>query len=116
MAFPDDILRIISDFSKPYFKYFREYNRALRLHGFMQWPQLKHALLTNAPLVLLALNRYEEALALFQLYDAQHRIWFLSHSDEEERHLRSLESIRKKFDLFSKREELNYLVKFGRTL
>jgi hypothetical protein len=53
MEFPEDIRRIISEFSRPYFK---EYKRALRVHKLTEWPNLKAAL-TNE--VLAALLHYQ---------------------------------------------------------
>ena len=118
MELPDDIRGIISAFSKPHFIHFREYNRALRVHHLSSWPSLKHALMTNPDKVLDALEKYEKAKLEANQYEIQHNLWFQSYLDnhcveEEERHQRSLESIRKKFDLATKREELHYLVKYG---
>lgn len=118
MEFPEDIRLIISAFSRPYFKHFREYKRALRVHNLTSWPKLKAALMTNPDMVLNALAKYEKAKLEYKQYEIQHNLWFQQYLDnhcveEEERHLRSLESIRKKFDLATKREELHYLVKYG---
>lgn len=118
MEFPEDIRGIISAFSRPYFKEFREYNRALRVHKLTDWPNLKAALMTNAEEVLGALLNYEKAKLEANQYEIEHNLWFQSYLDnhcveEEERHQRSLESIRKKFDLATKREELHYLVRYG---
>jgi hypothetical protein len=118
MEFPEDIRRIIYEFSRPYFKQFREYKRALRVHKLTSWPSLKKALMTNAEEVLGALTKYEKAKLEADQYEIAHNLWFQSYLDnhcveEEERHQRSLESIRKKFDLATKREELHYLVKYG---
>jgi hypothetical protein len=62
MIFPDDILRIIREFSLPYFKYFREYNRALCLHRRRHWPELKRGLIQNPERVLCALATVETSL------------------------------------------------------
>jgi hypothetical protein len=99
MEFPEDIRLIISGFSKPRFKYFSEYNRALRVHYIAHWPNLKFALMTNPEPVLEALFNYENAKLEFEQY-------------LEDR----LETIRKKFDVMTKLEELHYLVKYGVTL
>ena len=118
MEFPEDIRLIISAFSKPRFIHFREYNRALRVHHLSSWPALKHALMTNPDKVLISLEKYEKAKLEANQYETEHNLWFQSYLDnhcveEEERHQRSLESIRKKFDLATKREELYYLVRYG---
>ncbi len=97
MEFPEDIRLIISGFSKPHFKYFREYNQALRTHYIAHWPNLKYALMTNPEPVLAALLNYENAKLRFEQYLHQER----------------LETIRKKFDVMTKLEELCYLVKYG---
>ena len=115
MEFPEDILRIIYAFSRPSFKYFREYNRALRLHHITNWPSLKYALISFPDKVLNAIHEYEKAFLQANQYEIQHNLWFQHYLDnhcveEEERHKRSLESIRKKFALATKREELHYLV------
>ena len=59
MEFPPEILEIIRAYSRPYFKYFREYNRILRLCKLRVWPPLREALQTK-PRVLAALRRYEK--------------------------------------------------------
>ena len=59
MEFPEDIRLIIWAFSRPYFKHFREYNRALRVHRLTSWPSLKTALMTNPEVVLHALLDYQ---------------------------------------------------------
>jgi len=104
MEFPEDVRLIISGFSKPYFKYFREYKQALRTHYIVHWPNLKYALMTNPEPVLAALLNYDNAKLEFEQYEIAHNL-----SLQEER----MESIRKKFDVMTKREELHYLVKYG---
>ena len=59
MELPEDIRLIISAFARPYFKEFREYNRALRVHRLTSWPSLKAALMTNAEEVKAALLHYQ---------------------------------------------------------
>jgi hypothetical protein len=59
MEFPEDIRLIIYEFSRPYFKQFREYKRALRVHNLTSWPSLKNALMTNPDKVLHALLDYQ---------------------------------------------------------
>jgi hypothetical protein len=88
------------------------------VHKLTSWPSLKAALMTNPEVVLHALTKYEKAKLEADQYEIAHNIWFQSYLDnhcveEEERHQRSLESIRKKFDLATKREELHYLVRYG---
>ena len=59
MELPDDILAIIREYSRPCFKYFREYNRIMVQSGIVRWPLLKKKLNDNILAYLLA---YENAL------------------------------------------------------
>ena len=62
MELPEDILRLIREFSRPCFRFFKQYKRALYIHHRNQWPLLKLALLRNPLSVLNALDVYERAL------------------------------------------------------
>ena len=44
MELPDDVLRLIREYSRPCFKYFQEYNRMLDMCGFHEWTALREAL------------------------------------------------------------------------
>lgn len=59
MEFPPEILEIIRAYSRPYYKYYRQYKRILRLCHLRSWPPLREALQTK-PRVLPALHRYEK--------------------------------------------------------
>ncbi len=59
MKFPPEILAIIREYSRPYYKYYQEYKRILRLCKLRTWPPLREALQTK-PRVLIALGRYEK--------------------------------------------------------
>ena len=59
MEFPPEILEIIRAYSRPYYKYYRQYKRILRLCKLRVWPPLREALQTK-PRVLIALRRYEK--------------------------------------------------------
>ncbi len=61
MELPDDVLKIIREYSCPCFKYFREYNSMLILCGFKQWHALRHALEVNPERVLPSLRAHEKA-------------------------------------------------------
>jgi hypothetical protein len=41
---PDDVLCLISELAKPFFRYPREYNEALRVLNKQEWPRLKEKL------------------------------------------------------------------------
>lgn len=74
MEFPPEILEIIRAYSRPYYKYYREYKRILRLCKLRVWPPLREALQTK-PRVLTALRRYEKTqiawLKMCQKYPLQ---------------------------------------------
>jgi hypothetical protein len=60
MEFPPEIVAIIREYSRPCFKYFREYHRVLRLCGKARWPLLKEGL--HRPGILIYVLAYEKAL------------------------------------------------------
>lgn len=66
MEFPPEIVAIIREYSMPRFKYFREYERVMRLSGIVRWPLLKTAL-TKDHAVLPYLLAYEQALIEWSL-------------------------------------------------
>jgi hypothetical protein len=61
MELPDDVLKLIREYSRPRFKYFREYKSMLRLCGFQEWVALLHALEVNPGRVLPILRAHEKA-------------------------------------------------------
>jgi len=66
MEFPDDVLRLIRDYSRPCFKYFREYNRTLHIMGIKSLPKLKTCLLVTPERILPALQTYAAAHLEFE--------------------------------------------------
>ena len=69
MELPDDVLQHIRAFSRPCFKYFKEYNHMLRLCGFKQWIALRKALQLTPEKVLPYIRTHEKALtAWFHAY------------------------------------------------
>jgi hypothetical protein len=73
MILPDDILKEISAFSKPIFRYFREYNAMLRELDKPVWPELKEKLTgTDADKASVLIQQYvntaETARYLEQTY------------------------------------------------
>ena len=44
MELPEDVLQIVRDFSRPAFKHFRVYNKALKILGRSDWTELKDIL------------------------------------------------------------------------
>jgi hypothetical protein len=61
MELPDDILELIRKFSRPRFKYFREYKSMLKLCAFQEWTALRHALQTKPEKVLPSILAHEKA-------------------------------------------------------
>jgi len=62
MEFPEDVLAIIRSYAKPRFKYFREYNKTLRILGKAVWPRLKEKLESDPAIVLQSLLAYQTAV------------------------------------------------------
>jgi len=61
MELPDDVLRLVREYSRPRFKYFREYNSMLRLCGFKEWRALRDALEMKPESVLQSIHIHEKA-------------------------------------------------------
>jgi hypothetical protein len=75
MEFPDVIVEIIRAFSRPRFKYFREYNRYVELK--YEWPALRTMLQTNPDPVLRLLTIFERVfLELVPAKEAFERFTF----------------------------------------
>jgi hypothetical protein len=87
MEFPDDVLRLIREFSNPCFKYFREYNRTMQIMGVKTLPKLKACLETEPERILPALHVYDVANLVFEetrqqyLYSNKRCINYLKHMD-----------------------------------
>ena len=116
MEFPEDVLRIIRDFSRPCFKYFKEYNRALRLYSYQDWPKLKRGLYINPVVILRALEKHERALFLSRIIRADYNRWFESYlenhcRDKDTLCRKALENIDIKYNLHHAREEIIYLIR-----
>jgi hypothetical protein len=67
MELPDDVLRLVREYAKPCFKYFREYKRTLALMGLHTLPKLKTCLLLDPARILGALVDYAQAHLAFQV-------------------------------------------------
>jgi hypothetical protein len=78
MELPDDVLRIIRDFSRPVFRYFREYNDSIRILGIKEWPQLKENLTDE---VLQALLSYVTAFTNRKTNERDQFIRYSSYKD-----------------------------------
>lgn len=72
MELPDDVLVLIREYSRPWFKYFSEYNSMLRLCGFHEWTALRHALQVKPESVLPSLRVHEKAQTIW--LEAYHEV------------------------------------------
>ena len=61
MELPDDVVQLIREYSRPRFKYFREYNSMLRLCGVKEWRALRDALEVNPSSILPSIRAHEKA-------------------------------------------------------
>ena len=61
MELPPELVQLIREYSQPCFKYFREYNRIMRLTTMDEWKELKKALRERPEQVLPHLLSYEKA-------------------------------------------------------
>ena len=61
MELPDDVLSIVRAYARPVFKYYSEYNHALKVLGKKQWPKLKEKLQTESEVILPTLDIYLKA-------------------------------------------------------
>lgn len=64
MELPEEIVAIIREYSKPRFKYFREYKRVLDIKGVSDWPALRKGCSNSE--VLQAMLAFERAAYLFE--------------------------------------------------
>ena len=64
MELPDDVLRLIREYS-PCFKYFREYNRMLKLCSFQEWSSLRESLQKKPETVLPSIRAHEKAQTIW---------------------------------------------------
>jgi hypothetical protein len=73
MEFPPEIVALIREYSRPCFKYYREYKRMLKLCAFRDWKDLRIALQKNPVNVMPFLQAYETAqiewLQIYKAYD-----------------------------------------------
>ena len=74
MELPTDVLSIVSAYSKPLFRYRREYNEAMFALGITEWPGVKNLLYTGkSDEVIASLTAY--ATAMTQLKQAEKLVW-----------------------------------------
>lgn len=109
MVLPDDVLTIISAYSKPVFRYFREYKRALKLNYLDEWPTLKEKLNEEMVPVLLAYliateDWRESMYSQYQLFQNP------GIRQERERDRRRIDSDAKKFTMNKRFRELSLLL------
>jgi hypothetical protein len=61
MELPDDVLRIIRDYAKPWFKYHKRYKDTLRMMELESCRELRRCLQYNPHILLPTLGRFEKA-------------------------------------------------------
>lgn len=59
MELPDDVIQLIREYTKPRFKYFREYNSAKKRFRLIYFPNIKPCLMKNPDRILPVLKRLE---------------------------------------------------------
>jgi hypothetical protein len=95
MEFPHDVLSIIRAYSRPRFKYFREYNSARKRFRLLYFPNIKPCLYKNPERILPSLKRLEywdeEYIRLSK--DFQKRYWEYVDSGEVEIKRRSVREV-----------------------
>jgi hypothetical protein len=111
MILPDDVLSLIRAFSKPCFKYFKEYRNVLKRLGRHSWSKLKSALLTNPDTMLTLIYSFETIQDDYLNYWKEHNLWYQTFLDnhcveEEGRKERQLILLKKGFDLRKAIEDL----------
>jgi hypothetical protein len=61
MELPDDVLALVREYSRPCFKYLKEYNHAMHVLHMTSWKKLKEGLHADPERVLPALLKYQDA-------------------------------------------------------
>jgi len=79
MEFPSDVLGLIREFSKPSFKYFREYNRALKVLDKEDLQALKNKLMTDGESVIPTLLLYLDSFVELQKAQINHWDFYRFH-------------------------------------
>jgi len=95
MELPDDVLQLIREYSRPRFKYFREYNRTLQIMGVKSLPKLKACLLSDPERILTALHVYDVAHLEFEDTLQQ----FLYHTKTSINYSKQMDVFRTRHDL-----------------
>ncbi len=62
MELPDDVLQLISEYSKPWFKYHREYQLVLKSYYLSSWNELRECLLYCPTWILPSIGEHEDAI------------------------------------------------------
>jgi len=80
MEFPEDVLRIIRDYSRPRMKYRKEYKEAMLKLGLLHWGNVKKRLCDkDADQVICALQLYADAYLVLQELE---RLYYVTPIDE----------------------------------
>lgn len=106
MELPEEVLAIVREYSRPVFKYYREYNNARKRFRLLYFPDIKPCLRKNPDLILPVLQRLEfwdEEFIRLSI-DFQRRYWEYVDSCEVEMKRRGIRRVLD--ELLRVREEL----------
>lgn len=73
MELPEDVLRIISEYAKPWFKYYREYQVVLKSYDLRSWKELRESLIHCPDCVLPSIKQHEDAIKNMNQFHLNHR-------------------------------------------
>jgi len=73
MELPDDVLQMISEYSKPWFKYHREYQLVLKSYHLRSWKELRECLIHRPDCVLPSIREHEVAIENLKQFRLNHR-------------------------------------------
>ena len=73
MELPDDVLQLIREYAKPWFKYFREYQAVLKSYNLRSWKELRECLIHCPDCVLPSIREHEVAIENMKQFHLNHR-------------------------------------------
>ena len=76
MELPDDVLKIIREYTKPLFTHYKEYNLVLRLLGVESCPRLKQMLTFHTDIILPFILVYQKARLEYEIARDQHNLYY----------------------------------------
>lgn len=73
MELPEDVLRLIREYAKPWFKYYREYQVVLKSYDLRSWKELRECLIHSPEWVLPSIREHEDAIKKMKHFHLNHR-------------------------------------------